>query len=383
MPKSSYHNPYIRLLLIGFLSLGLFIEYADASWQDRFNLTERTQTTNETDANHYDLPIVATPNPNTFPLLLALHRYPDLPVRLLPVAGSKGIDESFANQEAEALLSMTYTAAKKIATGAIPDLQIAQVNLWRGFFAVTNEPSIQSFQDLSGKGFIISGPVGGAKNGGPDAIFQAALSRAGLSLDDVNLCYLPVMEAVALLTNDTPMNSNEACDARFDFPASGISLVEPAASSLVMMSQMASMAGTQAMSKSIDYQTLFTDYTQWANDYLPHGGVSILAETLNDPNKQDSVQRFLQAYNEAVEDLEQPRSLRHLWRMSQIISQGISEHYGQYGLQVPAPAIMKALKEQALVFSNELSTVAIADELSHFLSEVTQETITPAMFWQP
>ncbi len=185
------------------------------------------------------LRIVATPNPNVFPLLVALAEDPTLPVEIVPVAGGPDMDSLFSSGHADGLLAMTYTIAEKVTSKKIPDLRLRYVGLWKGFNEVTyQQDHISNFGDLRGKGLIVAGPAGGGKNGGPDMIFQAALKRSGMSLSDVKVCYLPVMQAVKLLKSRAALNSNAQCDASMAMPASGISLVEPATTGLVMQGMM-------------------------------------------------------------------------------------------------------------------------------------------------
>lgn len=101
--------------------------------------------------------LVSTPNPNVFPLLLAKARNPSLPVQLLAVATGADIDTAFAAGDAEALLSMTYTAAQKVTSGKVPELQLAQSYFWRGFWQVSpSAAGVKGFADLVGKGVLVS-----------------------------------------------------------------------------------------------------------------------------------------------------------------------------------------------------------------------------------
>lgn len=54
------------------------------------------------------LRVVATPNPNVFPLLLALARQPALPAVLVPIADGAQIDSTFSAGQGDTLLAMTY-----------------------------------------------------------------------------------------------------------------------------------------------------------------------------------------------------------------------------------------------------------------------------------
>ncbi len=328
------------------------------------------------------LRVVATPNPNVFPLLLAMANNPALPVVLQPVADSSGIDSAFAAGNTDAALAMTYTMAKKVITGKVPNLQLVQVNDWRGFWMVAPQSAgITSFAQLVGQGVLVSGPTSGGKGGGPDLIFQAALHRAGQSPADFKICYLPVMQAAPMMAQQLPMNSNPACDPSFNMPPAGISLVEPAATGLVMQTLMP-MSGAVPMTRAIDMQVLFTGYTAWPSSQLPHGGVGVLSTVLDDPSRSATAQVVLQAYRAAADAIMAARGdPQALQQIAQTISAGITTYYGQYGLSLPAPVIAASLAQQELVFRTDLTMAAIQPDLNTFLTEVIGSA-PPASFYR-
>ena len=222
-------------------------------------------------ANGAPLRVVSTPNPNVFPLLLAMSRNPALPVRLIPAATGSDIVDAFSTGRADALLSMTYTAAQDVIANKIPQLQLVQVNFWRGFWILApRSASISRFPQLNAQGLLISGPTAGGKGGGPDLIFQAALKRVNMTPADFKLCYLGVMQAAPMFIKQQPMNGDKAYDSAFRMPPTAISMVEPAASGMVLDSKI-SISGV-SLEKAIDLQTLFTGYTAWPQNQLPHGG---------------------------------------------------------------------------------------------------------------
>jgi hypothetical protein len=314
------------------------------------------------------LRIVATPNPNVFPLLVAMADDPSLPVEIVPVADSKAMDDVFKRGQADALLAMTYTIAEKVTSGKIPDLHLVYVGLWKGFSEVTyKKDEIKNFSDLRGKGLIVAGPTGGGKNGGPDFIFQAALRRSGMTAADVHVCYLPVMEAVKLLKEQAPLNSNSHCDPSFSMPASGISLVEPAATGLIMQSIMSS-SSVSGMERGISFQPLFTGYTAWPDDQLPHGGLSILGSVLDNPEQAKLVSEVLVAYKQAAEKISTARGF-HAMGVAKEISAGIEQHFQAYKLDLPAMVVMAAMVRGNLEFRSDVP-VTIQDDLNRFLTEV-------------
>jgi hypothetical protein len=314
------------------------------------------------------LRVAATPNPNLFPLLVAMADDPSLPVEIVPIADGADIDTVFANGKADALLSMTYTAAKKVISGKVPDLRLVYVGLWKGFSEVTyRNDHIKNFSDLRGKGLIVAGPTGGGKNGGPDLIFQAALKRSGMTSADMKICYLPVMDAVKLLKDSALLNTNSHCDPSFDFPASGISLVEPAATGMIMQGMMP-LSVAKSMERSIEFQPLFSDYTAWPKDELPHGGMSVLGKELDDPAQAKLVATVLSAYKKSAEKISKARRFR-LLSISETISKGITRYYKQYKLELPTPVIMASLMRDQLQFRAD-ATPSMQADLNRFLTEV-------------
>jgi hypothetical protein len=323
------------------------------------------------------LRVVSTPNPNVFALLLAKYRNPGLPLEIVPVADGKGIDQAFAAAKGDALASMTYTAAQKVATGKVPDLKLVRVTLWRGFFAVTpSEPGISSFRQLVGKGILIAGPTSGGREGGPDLFFRAAIHRAGYNTNDFRLCYLPVKQAAALIAKQQPMNSNPACDTQLGMPASAISLISPASSGLVMQGMMPS-GDARPMSASIDMQRLFTGFKAWPADQLPHGGLSIRGAVIHDQTRHAAVRDVLNAYDAAVREIAEAGPLQRI-RLARIISESFGETYKDYGLDLPMPVVVMSLSKGDLILRSDLSVSAVKADLDRFLAEVVGTTVPPS-----
>ena len=329
------------------------------------------------------LRIVSTPNPSVFPLLLAMAQNPNLPVSLVPVATGSDIVASFSAGKGDGLLSMTYTAAQDVANGSIPNLQLVSVNYWSGFWMLApKSANITNFSQLTGEGVLVAGPTSGGKGGGPDLIFQAAAKRAGYGAANFNVCYLPVMEAAQMILQQQPMSSNPACNASFTQPPTAISLVEPSATGLVMDSVMSGGASGPIV-KVIDYQNLFTGYTAWPQNQLPHGGVSFLSTVLNDPARQQNVKTLLTAYRAAADAIMAAKG--NPLAMSQIantLSTGIATYYGQYNLSIPASVISAALMSGDFVYRTDLTLPAIQTDLAAFLSELVGAA-PPASFYNP
>lgn len=315
------------------------------------------------------LRIAATPNPNIFPLLVALDEDPTLPVEIVPVASGADIDSVFSEGNADGLLAMTYTIARKVTSGKVPDLRLLHVGLWKGFSEVTYQRDhVKNFNELRGKGLIVAGPTGGGENGGPDLIFQAALKRSGMTLSDVSVCYLPVMEAAKLLKSGAPLNSNPRCDPSITMPASGISLVEPATTGMVMQGMM-SLSGEQSMERAISFQSLFTGYSAWPQDQLPHGGVAILGSVLANPEKAKMIDKVLAAYKKSSEEISSANVFNVL-HIAETISNGIQQYFQAYKLDLPAAVVMASIMKGNVLFRAD-TPANIQGDLNRFLTEVT------------
>ena len=316
------------------------------------------------------LNVVSTPNPNVFPLLVAMARHPDLPLRLVPVGNGKEMDARFAAGDGDALLAMSYTIANEAVKGRIPDLRLTDVTLWRGFAElVVAATAGQDFAALKGKGLLVAGPTTGGQGGGPDLIFQAALKRAGMTAGDFEICYLPVKRAVKMLSAGAPMNSDAACAASYRQPPVGILLVEPAATGLALMTM---MPGTRTVERRIDVQKLFTGFTAWPADELPHGGLAVRQAVLDNPQKRAAFEQVRSAYLTAARDLAQAAQGRRIerLRLSRAISQGIAKYYAGYGMELPMPVVMIALSNGELRFHADRTLASIEPELKRFLTEV-------------
>lgn len=316
--------------------------------------------------------LVAAPTPNVFPLLLAMARHPELPVRLVPVKSTgTELDDEFDIGQADGMFGMTYTIAHKVAKGQLPDLKLRRVALWRGFFQMTPKASgVRSYTDLKGQGLIVSGPLTGGRGGGPDFIFQAALRRAGVKPHDFALCYLPVKDGLDLLGRQAPLNSHPGCDRSASQAARSMLLVEPASTGLAMKGWIPFVS--TSLHKGIDIQTLFTGYAGWPTSQLPHGGWAVRQALLDDPVRRTQWQTVERALDDATQELADARHLGVLGRLrlASLLAGELERHYGQWGLSLPTLVLARALGEGELVYRADLPVDKIQSELQRFLGEV-------------
>ncbi len=316
--------------------------------------------------------IVSAPNPHVFPLLLAIARDPGLPVQLLPVAESREADTLLQSGEASAMLAMSYIAAKKRMTGAVPDLMLYSLNFWRGFFQVAGE-DVRTFADLRGRRLVVSGPIGNGQGGGGDIIFQAAARRAGLDPAlDFDVAYMPLAEGSAAV-------------ARGD--AAAITVPSPGSTGMVMRSELARRPAMAAMARlrgvevgpsvplaaHIDIQRLFTGFASFPEGQLPLGGMAVTERALADANVRAKLERVRSAYAEASVLLTQ-NSGAH----AEDVAALFQHHYAPLGAGGP-PAMLLARSIEAgdLVYRGDLAPGDVRQDLLAWLSELTGQAPDP------
>lgn len=117
------------------------------------------------------------------------------------------------------------------------------------------------------------------------------------------------------------------CDPSFNFAPSAISLVEPAATGLVLQTLVQPVAGSVPLERAIDVETLFSGFT---------------------------------AYDAAVCEIVGASTLRARGEVAQIISAGITRYYGNLGLALPAPVVAAAPMNNELLMRGELSLAKFA-----------------------
>lgn len=375
---------YLKFMFFLFF---LFILTACGGGSDT-NSISIEENTEESLSNPNALKIVSTPNPSVFPLLVALAEQPNLPVELIPVSGSSGIDKAFLNQQGEGLLAMSFVIAKKVTDNIIPNLQLQGVYLWREFSEIAlTDLNISNFMDFAGKNIIVSGPVGTGKNGGPDIIFLAALQRSGVDItyeengdiryfpeSDITVFYLPVMDAIDVMLNQTILDDGDG-DTSNDQSAIAILLIEPASTGLMIN---ALVEGVN-LERAIDLQSdIFTGYSAWLEDELPIGGVGILKQSLVDKSSQ--VESFLQAYQQASEAIMAAKDdANALLYYADLISQGLDQYYSQFDIAIPGEMVMAAIQNGHLVYRTDRDLSDIAYDLNLFIEELV--TTVPADFY--
>lgn len=318
-----------------------------------------------------ELPIVvaATPNPNVFPLLLAMRRQPALPVRLIAVGDGAGLDGAFAAQRADAVVALTPTIASRVASGALPPLRLTDIALWRGATVmVMGDVPARTLGDLKGRGFIVSGPTSGGRGGGADLLLRAALARQGLRPDDLKLCYIAVRAGADWLLRRRPLGEHPNCEPEKDVAADAMLLVEPAAAALALLSRLPSKPKVDAR---LPLEPAFGAYRSWAAGELPLGGLAVRTSTLADAARAPALRAVREAYAAAIDEINAAReSTFARWLLAREIAASFERHFASFGLELPALAFAGALGDGRLRYRRDVPVDAVRDDLSRWLAEV-------------
>lgn len=335
----------LKLLLI----LSISVNGQNQKFKKRFKDTQQTVST--------QINIVSTPNPNLFPLLYVMAEHPELNIELIPVGKSSELTEQL-NKQADAMVSMTYVAAKQVLTNKVPDLQLLSVVYWSGFYEIT-EKNIKSFEDLKGKKIIVSGPVGSGKNGGPDVIFKAALKKSGFDIDtDFQIEYLPVNEGMEKVKNGK---------------ASAILLAEPAGTGFKMMMKM--KAG-KSVEKTVNLQSILSESSAWDKNLLPLGGFSAKQSSLSDAKKGKVIRKINQLYQKAANEM----MSANVFQLSKI-SKFFKEYYKKMvGNGLPPMVLKKAITQKSLVYNGGFKINKNMNELNKFFELLLGEKLPESFF---
>ncbi len=319
--------------------------------------------------------VASAPNPHVFPLLLAIARDPQLPVRLIPIAESRDADALLETGEASAMLAMSYIAAKKRMTGAVPDLALHSLHFWRGFFQVAGE-SVRSFADLRGQRVIVSGPVGNGRGGGGDIIFQAAVRRAGLDpASDLRVEYMPVSEGGAEVAAGT---------------AAAITIPSPGSTGLVaraemarrpLMAAMARMRGVEVgpsvpLAAHIDMQRVFTGFGAFPDGQLPLGGFAVTQRAYANAEIRAKVERVVNAYRDAASLLMSDPDA-HVEQVSSLFA----HYYAALGAGGPPGMLLsRSIESGDLVYRGDIEVGLVRSDLGTWLAELNGQAPDEGFF---
>jgi NitT/TauT family transport system substrate-binding protein len=293
------------------------------------------------------LTVVSPPNPNVFPLLLAMKDYPELNIELIPVPGGSAVPTALQDGTAVATTIYSYIMANHVVSGAVPDLTFAAVTMWSNFYIVSH-PGISSLSDLTGKKLIVSGPNGSGENGAPGKIIRAALKRVGLEPGmDLTVEYLPLDEGLETISSGN---------------ADAILLAEPAATGYIMKSYLEA----NDLQITVNLQSAFTGFEQWHSNELPLGGIGVVSSFLEEEAKKQQFDEVIEAYKSSAVKIMQG-NINDLM----VISEGLNTYFG---FELPAPAILKSINEGRLKYKTDTAIEDIKTDLDKFIIEVLGES---------
>lgn len=319
--------------------------------------------------------LVSPPNPHVFPLLLAMARDPDLPVRLMPVAESREADALLQSGEAAGMLAMSYIAAKKRVSGTVPDLMLHSLNFWRGFYQVAGE-DVRSFADLRGKRVVVSGPVGNGQGGGGDIIFQAAARRSGLDpATDFDVAYMPLAAGSAAVA------SGEAAAITVPSPGSTGLVTRSLLARRPAMAAMARLRGVEVgesvpLAAHIDMQRIFAGFTSFPEAQLPLGGMAVTERALANIDTRQRLEAIKRAYDEASALFTQNPGAH-----AETVSALFQHHYASIGAGgPPAMLLERAVTQGDLVYRADVPIAQVRSDLGAWIGELIGATPDASFF---
>lgn len=282
------------------------------------------------------LRVVVPPNPNAIPLFVALQQHPDLNVTVVPVPGVPELAAAVQGGQADVALFFSAAGAKLYNKGALSNLRLWDVNVWRALYLVTG-PDVQSLDDLRGQKILAS-----FQGGAPDLVMRAAMRQAGYDPDaDFQIEYLPSAQVKQLFL------AGEAAAALLPEPQVTLTLSKGRSMGL-------------DLKPAVDLQTGFGS-SAWNEGLAPLGGIFVTQETLGDAPRRARFEAFAAAYAEAADYI-----MSHPDEAAAIASQGFAD---TFGAQISADGIAAALQDGRLVFESRRA-VALRPDLDDFLAAV-------------
>lgn len=294
---------------------------------------------------------IASPsNPHVFPLLLAIHLDPSLPVSLRPVIESKDADVMLASGEAHGVLAMSYIGARKRVSGIVPDLRLVAPCYWRGFFQVCHG-KVQTLGDLAGKDVVISGPAAPGRGGGGDVLFRAATRIAGLDADrDFKLHYMPMLAGVESMLKKQSV---------------AITLPSPGSSGLM------TRLGMSGDASAIDLQTVFGGDGAFGKGRLPLGGLHLTERAMRNSQLSPVLRRLEEAYLAAGDEL-----MRNATEYAPVVTKAFQQAFQSIGAPQPMPGVLvRAIASGELVFGRGPGLRSVQDDTLSWLERVLDRAV--------
>ena len=279
------------------------------------------------------LRVAVPPNPNMVPLFVVMEQQKDLAVELVPVPGVPELAAAMQGGQADAALFFSAAGAKLYNKGALADLRLWSVNVWRALYLVA-DPQASGLDDLVGKKILASFP-----GGAPDLVMRAAMRQAGYDPDaDFTIEYLPSAQVKQMLLAGKG-------DAAL--------LPEPQASALMVKAE----AQGLVLEAVADLQVGF-EADAWQPGLIPLGAIFTTQALMDDPDRRAALERFDEAYSQAC-----AYAMAHPDETAEIVEQAFAAHFGG---QMPARVVADAIRSDRLVFESRPSA-ELRPDLDRFL----------------
>ena len=295
------------------------------------------------------LRVAVPPNPNMVPLFVALEQQDDLAVEILPVPGVPELAAALQGRQADVGLFFGAAGAKLYNKGALADLRLSSVNVWRALYLVA-PPDLDGLDDLVGKKILASFP-----GGAPDLVMRAAMRQAGYVPDaDFVIEYLPSDQVKQMLLSGKG-------DAAL--------LPEPQASALMVKAE----AQGLDLVAVVDLQSGF-EAGAWSDGLIPLGAIFTTQAVVDDPARLQALVRFEQAYRQAGE-----YAMAHPDQAGEMVERAFALHFGG---QLPAQAVASAIRSGRLVFESWPAT-ELRPALDSFLETIVGQAPDESFYAAP
>ncbi len=295
------------------------------------------------------LRVAVPPNPNMIPLFVMVEQRKELAVEIVPLPGVPELSAALQGGQADVALLFSASGAKLYNKGALADLRLWSVNVWRALYLVA-DPQVSGLDDLAGAKILASFP-----GGAPDLVMRAAMRQAGYDPDaDFTLEYLPSDQVKQMLL----AGKGEAA-----------LLPEPQASALMVKAE----TGGLTLEAAADLQAGF-EADAWETGLIPLGAIFTTQTLLDDPARRAALERFDAAYGQAGD-----YAMAHPDETAEIVERAFAAHFGG---QLPARAVADAIQSGRLVFESRPAT-ELRPDLDSFLEMIVGQAPDDGFYASP
>ncbi len=298
------------------------------------------------------LRVAVPPNPNMVPLLVILEQEGEGAadeIEVVPVPGMPEMAAALQGGQADVGLFFSAAGAKLYNKGALADLRLWSVNVWRALYLVA-PPQVTGLDDLVGKRILASFP-----GGAPDLVMRAAMRQAGYDPEtDFSIEYLPPDQVKQMLLAGKG-------DAAL--------LPEPQASALLSKARSQNVD----LAVMVDLQLGF-GASAWEEGLAPLGATFTTQAVLDDPARLAALTRFEEAYNEAG-----AYAMAHPDEAGAMVERAFARTFGG---QLPGQAVAEAIESGRLVFESR-PAADLRPDLDRFLEEIVGQAPDERFYTTP